>query len=118
MDSTYFLNITNEEPAERTEAFAFGDLTEVSFIARRRIVDMVGSAEQYSVTLVEITPDNIGVLDNANQVPGTGVKRTVTSFQGDGDTAAVVLKRKLAAERKQQAANEQAFGGDPEPQKD
>jgi hypothetical protein len=109
MTSTYFLEIDNRGQS-KIEAFAYGDFAEVNFIARRRIAAMTGSTEDYAVTLVEVESDKVGALDGDNQPFDGTVKRTVTAFQGDGDTAAVVLKRKLAAERKEQEQGQETSG--------
>ncbi len=126
--SQYFLDIYNSSAARQT-AFAFGDLAEVTFIARRRIAEMNGKGDTMRVRLVEIEPDEIGSLDDDNG-PRSYV-REVAVFEGDADTAAQALKRKLAAEKKQQQdllddgrtateaeADRNAFGGDPEPSAD
>ncbi len=101
--SKYFLSIHNMTRSQQT-AFAFGDLTEITFIARRRIAEMNGGSDAMSVRLVEISADEIGSLTDDNEP--TIVKREVTTFEGDADTAALVLKRRLAAERKQQSEQE------------
>ncbi len=99
--SQYFLDIYNSSAAKQT-AFAFGDLAEVTFIARRRIAEMNGKGDTMRVKLVEIEPGEIGTVEDNNSVPDQYVKREVTVFEGDADTAALVLKRRLAAEKKQQ----------------
>ena len=97
---TYFLYTGNEHA---TTAFAFGDLEEISYIARRRIAEMNGKDGQVTVRLLELKSAAVlGELDYENrqeQPPAANVKREVTAFTGDQDTAALVLKRRLAAER-------------------
>ncbi len=123
--SKYFLSVHNMTLSRQT-AFAFGDLTEVTFIARRRIAEMNGGSDSMRVQLIEIEISEIGSLTGDNTPPVDVVKREVTVFEGDADTAALVLKRRLAAERKQQSEqeseqlseqqlDEQAFGGSSEP---
>jgi len=97
--STYFLRIAkqdgNGDPSTPL-AFAYGDLDEITYIARRRIKTLTGSTETYSIRLIETYDDTIGQ-------PAPDATREITAFTGDGDTAALVLKRKLAAERAEQA---------------
>lgn len=98
MTSTYFLRIVQDSAPI---AFAYGDLDEISYIARRRIKVLDGSTETFSIRLIETSAGDIGQSE-----PST--VREVTAFTGDGDTAALVLKRKLAAERAEQANADQA----------
>lgn len=92
MGSKYFLHIESDYTDGDVLAHSFGDLDEISYLAKRRIKELTGSSDRVSVKLVEV--DSFG--DAASG------KREVTSFTGDADTAAVVLKRKLAAERAEQ----------------
>ncbi len=113
--SQYFLDIYNSSAAKQT-AFAFGDLAEITFIARRRIAEMNGKGDTMRVKLVEIEPGEIGSFgkfEDLDAESGPIVKREVAVFEGDADTAAQALKRKLAAEKKQQ--QEGADGPPPAP---
>lgn len=95
---TYFLYTGNEHA---TTAFAFGDLEEISYIARRRIAEMNGKQGNVTVKLLELkSAVGLGNLDEETGAPHAhAIKREVTAFTGDQDTAALVLKRRLAAER-------------------
>lgn len=92
--STYFLSISRDSDGEPL-ALAYGDLAEVTYLAKRQIKELTGSSDSVSVRLVET--EAIGQLDEDSEP--TDVKRTVTSFTGEGDDAAALLKRKLARER-------------------
>lgn len=121
-DSTYFLTIEDESANGgdgQTIAFAYGDLTEVSFIAKRRIKQMeAAGANTFSVRFAELTDASaLGLLSETDgSLEPDGVRRDVTSFTGDGGTAAIVLKRKLAQEKAEQAASPVAQGGMPTPE--
>jgi bifunctional ADP-heptose synthase (sugar kinase/adenylyltransferase) len=101
MSSTYFLDIHNESQG-RTTAFAYGKLAEISLIGKNRVAEMKDSTDRFVVAFVEITQDGVAILDDNNDPHVNAVKREVTMYTGDGATAALVLKAKLAAERKQQ----------------
>lgn len=112
MSGVYFLYTGNEHA---TTAFAFGDLEEISYIARRRIAEMNGKDGQITVKLLELKSAAVlGDLAERDteyrfEPPADNVKREVTAFTGDQDTAALVLKRRLAAERSQQSATSGAL---------
>jgi len=101
--STYFLRIAKHSGTDNPDAplaFAYGDLDEISYIARRRIKTLDGSAGTFTIRLIETHDDAVGQ-------PAPDAVREVTAFTGEGDTAALVLKRKLAAERAEQANADQ-----------
>ncbi len=103
---TYFLYTGNEHA---TTAFAFGDLEEISYIARRRIAEMNGKQGNVTVKLLELkSAADFGHLNEYDAPATDAIKREVTAFTGDQDTAALVLKRRLAAERAE------ARNGEPE----
>lgn len=61
------------------------------------------------------------VTAEVNETDGVGGEslRTVVQLNSDADTVALVLKSKLATERKrsaESAVNKAAFGGDPDPE--
>ncbi len=113
--SQYFLDIYNSSAGQQT-AFAFGDLAEVTFIARRRIAEMNGKGDTMRVKLVEIEDGEIGTLFyDDTEMRRAAVKREVTVFEGDADTAALVLKRRLAAEKKQQSELESQLANSDQP---
>lgn len=116
MSSKYFLSITKTSGEQGAEhlAFAYGDLEEVNFIARRQLQGLIGSEEKFVVYLVETDAASVGAIGDDSLPQSATVQREVTSFAGDGDTAAVVLKRKLAAERKQAADAAQSTEPEPE----
>ena len=92
--STYFLKIADAE-TEHLRALAYGNLAEVSFVAKRHIKELNGSDQPILLRFTEVT--FVGAPD------GTGdTKRVITSIAADGDTVAGALKRKLAAEKRQQ----------------
>ncbi len=64
---------------------------------------MTSGTDTVRVKLIEIDAEEIGTLDEDNSPASVAVRREVTVFEGDADTAALVLKRRLAAERKQQS---------------
>lgn len=106
---TYFLYTGNEHA---TTAFAFGDLEEISYIARRRIAEMNGKDGQVTVKLLELKSaayfahlEERGENGEQSVPPTDAIKREVTAFTGDQDTAALVLKRRLAAERAEAKAS-------------
>lgn len=112
MSSVYFLYTGNEHA---TTAFAFGDLDEISYIARRRIAEMNGKDGQVTVKLLELkSASHLGDLADDNVPPSDAIKREVTVFTGDQDTAALVLKRRLAAERAEAKAAEPEKPSDPQ----
>lgn len=103
---TYFLYIGN---TDRATAFAFGDLDEINYIGRRHVKALEGGTQIVTVKLLELKSANfLGTLDHETNEPHeSAVKREVTAFTGDADTAALVLKRRLAAERAEQANADQ-----------
>lgn len=92
----YFLSI---EDNGDTVVLAYGDLDEINFIGRRRAAALALSAHEFTVRLADVGRIDGGQGARAD-IPAD-IKRVITEFSGDGDTAAVVLKRKLAAERRQ-----------------
>lgn len=109
---TYFLYTGNEN---QTTAFAFGDLEEISYIARRRIAEMNGKDGQVTVKLLELkSTSDLGHLNEYDAPATDAVRREVTAFTGDQDTAALVLKRRLAAERAEAKAAEPEKPSDPQ----
>lgn len=105
--TTYFLKVANADTEELT-ALAYGNLAEIAAVAKRQIKELSGSSETYLVRLTEVA--YIGVPDGEQ-------KRTLTSLSAEGDAVAFLLKRKLAAEKKEQALNDAAFGpADEEPE--
>jgi len=107
-DSMYLLRITSAE-TEQITSLAYGNLAEITFIAKRQIKELTGSSDQYVVRFVEV--------EYVGQDAESNGKRTVTQLAADGDTVAAVLKRKLAAEKRQQSEDSAPFDGDalPEP---
>jgi hypothetical protein len=91
--STYFLQVADFGSGEIL-AYVHGDLDVIGYVGKRAI-KAIQDDRQYAIQLAET--QQIG--------PGQDFKRTVTEFTGDGDIAATVLKKKLAAERAQQSAS-------------
>lgn len=94
-DSTYFLVITEATGTEDFEAgdtyaCVYGDLDEISYIFKRALKKLT-DGQEYTARFVE----TYGV--NGEE------RRQVTSLTGDAELIGFVLKRKIAAEKKQQS---------------
>jgi hypothetical protein len=92
MSSTYFVTIANVETDEFV-TFAYGDFKVMNFAAKAGLAAIAGADGDFSAKVVEV--ESIGSDES---------KRSVVSVQGDAETVTVVLKKKIANERKQYAA--------------
>lgn len=78
-------------------AFAYGDFATMNFATKRALAAIKDATGDFSGRIVEV--EAIGTEDE---------KRTVVSVTGDVETVAVVMKRKIARERKEQSEPETA----------
>jgi len=92
MSNVYFLKVAKADTEELT-ALAYGNLAEVTSVAKRQIRELAGSSDEYLLRFVQV--EFIGQPDGA--VSG---QRTISSIAADGDTISAALKRKLAAEKR------------------
>jgi hypothetical protein len=93
MPSTYFLKLAKAD-TEELLALAYGNLAEVSFVAKRHIKELANTEGEYLLRFTEVS--RVGGVDGS-----ADTVRVVTSISADGDTVSNALKRKLAAEKKQ-----------------
>lgn len=90
--TTYFLTIADVENDEFVSQ-AYGEFPEMNFVAKAGLKRIAGKTGDFSARIVEV--ERVGDED---------AKRTVTSITGDAETVAVVVKKKIATERKQYLA--------------
>lgn len=102
MSTVYLATLSNVETDEFV-TFAYGEFPTMKFAVTAGLKKIDGATGDYSARIVEV--ENIGEQDE---------KRTVTSITGDAETVAVVVKRKVASERKQYLAETGAPADAPE----
>jgi hypothetical protein len=100
--SSYSLRVTNESASEVVVA-AHGSLGLVTYASKEALAELTAYPEgtEFRAHLAE-----------TETVEGQEV-RTVTSISGDADDVTAVLKRKIAKERKQNAAASTEITGTP-----
>jgi CMP-2-keto-3-deoxyoctulosonic acid synthetase len=98
--SKYLVTIAAVESDEYV-TFAYGDFAVMNFAAKAGLKEIDGKSGDFSARVVEV--EAIGTEDE---------KRTVVSVQGDAETVAVVLKKKVARERKEQNAGSETDSTD------
>jgi len=89
-NSKYLVTVSAVESDEYV-AFAYGDFAVMNFASKSALAAIKDAAGDFSARIVEV--EAIGTEDE---------KRTVVSVQGDAETVAVVVKKKIARERKEQ----------------
>lgn len=92
MSSTYLVTIDDVDGDEAV-TFAYGQFPLMNFAAKAGLKEIADKTGTFSARVVEV-----------EQVGTDEAKRTVVSVQGDAETVAVVVKRKIANERKQYLA--------------
>jgi hypothetical protein len=90
MDSKYLITVQNVETGEYV-ANAYGSFGVMNFAAKDALKSIKDASDDFAARVVEV--EAIGTEDE---------KRSVVSVQGDWETVTVVLKKKLARERKEQ----------------
>lgn len=85
----YLVTISEVENDEYV-AFAYGTFPVANFATKDALKEINGKPGDFSAKIVEV--EAIGTEDE---------KRTVVSVTGDAETVAVVVKKKMANERKQ-----------------
>ncbi len=88
-----YLVTISEVDADEYVAFAYGTFPVANFATKDALKEINGKAGDFSAKIVEV--EAIGTEDE---------KRTVVSVTGDAETVAVVVKKKMANERKQYLA--------------
>jgi hypothetical protein len=92
MSTVYLATVANVETDEFV-TFAYGDFKVMNFAVKSGLAAIAGKDGDFSAKVIEV--ENVGSED---------AKRSVVSVQGDAETVTVVLKKKIANERKQYAA--------------
>lgn len=92
MSSIYFVTIANVDTDEFV-TFAYGEFPTMNFAAKAGLAKINGADGEFSAKVVEV--ENYGADDS---------KRSVVSVTGDAETVTVVVKKKIANERKQYLA--------------
>ncbi len=88
--SKYLVTLASVEKDEFV-TYAYGDFKVMNFAAKAGLAEIANESGDFSARIVEV--ENVGSPDE---------KRTVVSVQGDAETVAVVVKKKIARERKEQ----------------
>jgi hypothetical protein len=101
MSTVYLVTIANVETDEFV-AFAYGEFPTMNFAAKAGLAKIKDADGEFSAKVVEV--ENYGT-DEA--------KRSVVSVSGDAETVTVVLKKKIANERKQYLAETGSTGDAP-----
>jgi hypothetical protein len=89
MTTTYFIRLADAD--NKTLTLGFGDVKLMSYVA---------TSAQRLLKGMKDTQVNVTVVETEN--PEADATRTVTSFTGDAGTAGIVLKARVAQERKEQ----------------
>jgi CMP-2-keto-3-deoxyoctulosonic acid synthetase len=90
---TKYLVTIEDVDADESVTLAYGSFPVVNFAAKAGMKEIDGKTGTFSGRVVEV-----------EQVGDDTPKREVVSVQGDAETVAIVLKRKIANERKQYIA--------------
>jgi hypothetical protein len=90
--TSYFLTIA-DDTNDVFVSQAYGEFPEINFVAKAGLKRIAGKDGEFRARIVEV--ENIGSEDE---------KRTVVSVTGDAETVTVVVKKKIANERKQYLA--------------
>jgi hypothetical protein len=92
----YFLEVRDEERGRELLAFAYGDVTEINFLARRQVAELAGkSGGSYSFRLLQVSYVGQDIESDDAVKLGAAI--------GDGETVAGALKAKLLKLKKSTA---------------
>lgn len=83
--------VSDENETGEHVTFAWGDFGVMNYAAKSGLKEIAGQTGDFRARIVEV--ESVGSEDE---------KRSVVSITGDAETVAVVVKRKIANEKKEQ----------------